>query len=75
MKIISTTDLSHEGNDCYIHESVTLVEEFGMYTVVSAHKVTGWSEDCDIRCHSTTTCNLDQAKFLYQSCGGELKGD
>ena len=38
MKIISTTDLSREGNDCYIYESVSLVEAFGMYTVIVAKK-------------------------------------
>ena len=39
MKVISTTDLSGEGNDCYIYKSVSLVEAFSMYTVIEAEKI------------------------------------
>ena len=30
MKVIATTDLSKEGNDCYIYKSVSLVKEFDL---------------------------------------------
>ena len=40
MRIISTTDLSREGNDCYIHSTVTLMEDKQIYFVAN-HKVQG----------------------------------
>ena len=72
MKIISTTDLSREGNDCYIYESVSLIEEFGMYTVITCKKVVGWSELQDICFQSNPTTNIDEAKHRYWEYGGKL---
>lgn len=43
MNIISSTNLSRYGNDCYIEESVSLVEQFGIYAVLRFYKVSGWS--------------------------------
>ena len=71
MKIISTTDLSREGNDCFIHESVSLVEEFGMYAVIICRKVVGWRDSEDIFCGNPTT-DIDDAKHRYWECGGNL---
>lgn len=48
MKILATTDVSREGNDCYIYESVSLVEQFGVYAVVICQKVVGWPDSEDI---------------------------
>jgi hypothetical protein len=72
MKIISTTDLSREGNDCYIYESVSLVEAFGMYTVITCQKVVGWREHRDIYCRSNPTTDIDEAKHIYWEYGGNL---
>ena len=72
MKIISTTDLSRGGNDCYIYESVSLIEEFGMYTVITCQKVVGWSERKDIYCQSNPTTDIDEAKHRYWEYGGNL---
>lgn len=44
MEVIYTTDLSRPGNDVYIYESVSLIEQFGLYIVLRIWKVTGWSE-------------------------------
>ena len=71
MKVISTTDLSREGNDCYIYESVSLVEVFGMYTVVVAKKISGWWDIKEIYCKEQTT-DLDKAKYMYKQSGGIL---
>ena len=73
MKIISTTDLSREGNDCYIYESVSLVEAFGMYTVIIAVKTVGWHDRKDIYCQSDITSDFEQAKFRYKRAGGILE--
>lgn len=43
MNIISTTNTSRYGNDCYIEESVSLVEQFEIYSVIRFYKVSGWS--------------------------------
>jgi hypothetical protein len=72
MKVISTTDLSHGGNDCYIYKSISLIEEFEMYTVVTAEKVVGWQDRQSISCDSKTTCDLQQAKYMYRQAGGIL---
>ena len=69
MKIVSTTDLSDYGNDCYINKSVTLIEEFGMYTVITCKRVTGWSTYEDIYCTSPTT-DVYKAQLLYKEAGG-----
>ena len=72
MKIISTTDLSHGGNDCYIYESVSLIEEFGMYTVITCQKVVGWHDFKDFCFQSEPTTDIDEAKHRYWEYGGKL---
>ena len=59
MKVISTTDLSDYGNDCYIHKSVSLIEEFGMYNVLTAKKVVGWHNQTDMYLKANTTCDFE----------------
>ena len=69
MRIISTTDISREGNDCYIYESVSLVEQFGIYSVINILRVTGWAEreETIVLC---ATRDMDEAKKVYKSRGG-----
>lgn len=74
MKIISTTDLSTEGNDCYIYKSVSLIEEFGMYNILTAEKTVGWFDGKQMYLKAETTCDLDRAKFMYKQAGGILEG-
>lgn len=73
MKVISTTDLSGVGNDCYIYKSVSLIEEFGMYNILTAEKVIGWSEVKRMYLMAENTCDFDRAKFMYKNAGGILK--
>jgi hypothetical protein len=44
MNVISTVVTSRYGNDCYIEESFSLVEQFGLYAVIRFQKVHGWQE-------------------------------
>ena len=74
MRIISTTDLSREGNDCYIYESVSLVEQFGVYAVITCQRVTGWAEREGMYVFDSTT-DLDSAKEVYKKYGGILDVD
>ena len=69
MRIIATTDISREGNDCYIYESISLVEQFGIYSVINFLNITGWAEREDVRVLCTTR-DIDEAKKVYKSVGG-----
>lgn len=71
MKIISTTDLSREGNDCYINEEVALIESKDEYYVVKTMSVNGWAEHKSIESYDLhlNTSLLDAIK-LYKSLGG-----
>lgn len=71
MRVISTTDISREGNDCYIYESVTLAEQFDIYSVINFLSITGWAEREDVRVLCTTR-DLKKAKKVYKSAGGIL---
>ena len=65
MKIIETIDLSRE--DCHIEESVTLVEEFGMYSVIICRKDTRNILRPQMNA-STPTTDFNLAKQIYKRC-------
>lgn len=69
MNILKTTDRSRYGNDCYINETVSLVEQFGMYAVITCRKVTGWSEEETI-CVQHVSSDYKAAKKAYHDCEG-----
>ena len=73
MRVLSTTDLSDYGNDCYIHKSVSLVEDFGMYNILTAEKVVGWCKREQMYFKAYPTCNFDKAKRMYKQAGGIWK--
>ena len=74
MKVISTTDLSCHGNDCYIYKSVSLVETFGMYAVIIAEKTVGWFENKEIYAVSETPCSIwSTAVEIYKYYGGIME--
>lgn len=69
MRVISSTDISREGNDCYIYESVSLVEQFGIYSVIEIQKISGWSHNKEVNVLCVTT-DLKQAKKTYKEHKG-----
>lgn len=71
MRVISTTDTSRDGNDCYIYRSVSLVEQFGIYSVIGIQKITGWAEREDVSVLGYFT-DLDTAKYVYRLHEGVL---
>lgn len=71
MKVLYTTDLSRPGNDVFINESITLVEQFNMYVVIKLFKVTGWSEREDATVLISTT-DKDAATKKYLDYGGKI---
>ena len=72
MKVLFTTDISSYGNDCYINMAVSLVECFGMYAIVVAEKVNGWSPSNKIYSLQETTCDFDRAKAMFKEVGGKF---
>lgn len=71
MKVIATTDLSRPGNDVYIHESISLIEQFEIYSIISCRKVTGWTnvESVEVL-FSSNDCGKVIEK--YDSLGGKI---
>jgi hypothetical protein len=69
MRIISTTDISREGNDCYIYESVSLVEQFGIYAIIICQRVTGWAKREGMHVLDSAT-DWTKAKEVYKKYGG-----
>jgi hypothetical protein len=68
MKIIFTTNVSREGNDCYIEESYSLVEQFGVYAVIKFYKVSGWSSCEEVTVVITTTNKAEACKKYKEYC-------
>ena len=62
MHVLSTTDVSRYGNDCYIEESYSLVEQFGLYAVIKFYKVSGWSDHEEVSVLITTANKAEAAK-------------
>ena len=71
MRVISTTDISREGNDCYIYESISLVEQFGLYAIINMYKVIGWAEREEVNILKHTT-DFEEAKKYYVFYEGQL---
>lgn len=65
MNIISTTNVSRPGNDVYIEESYSLVEQFGVYAVIRFYKVRGWSEKEEVSVLLSTS-NEGEARKKYK---------
>ena len=55
MNVLKSKDTSRPGNDCYIYEKVSLVEEFDTYAVIVCEKVSGWAECNDVRVDHVST--------------------
>ena len=72
MRIISTTDTSKYGNDCYINETVSLVEQFGVYAIIVCQKITGWYKEEDIFVKQVTT-DYGTAVGMYKDYEGIME--
>lgn len=71
MNIISTTDLSREGNDCFIYESVSLVEQFNLYAIIRYWRVVGWSDREEVSVLYTSP-SRSSATERYKTYGGKI---
>jgi hypothetical protein len=68
MNVISTTDCSRYGNDCYIEESYSLVEQFGIYAVIRFYKVSGWSDHEEVNVIISTSDKAEAGKKYKEYC-------
>lgn len=68
MNVISSTLVSRPGNDCYIEESYSLVEQFGLYAVIKFYKVSGWAEQEEASILITTADKAEAAKKYKEYC-------
>lgn len=65
MRIIETIDLSKANSYGYIKKSVTLVEEFGMYTIITCTKNIGFNGNKAVH-HTQPTMDFELAQMLYR---------
>lgn len=68
MTVLSTTSFSRPGNDCYIEESVSLVEQFGLYAVIRFYKVSGWLSQEEVDVLITTSDKSEAGKKYKEYC-------
>ena len=72
MEIIRQTDLSREGNDCYINETVMVCKQFDLYFVLRVVKVVGWSDYSEVIVESDLLKTEKEANKIYKRYGGKL---
>lgn len=73
MRIMSTTDLDREGNDCYIFSSITLMEDRELYFVVLVERVAGYPYHKKVTLIGEPTPERLVAEFNYKDAGGVFK--
>ena len=72
MRIIETVDLSKASDYGYIRKSVTLVEEFGMYTIITCTKNIRFGGSKDVY-HTHPTMDFELAQMLYKDAKERCK--
>ena len=74
MQILYYTDLSREGNDCYIYNSIALIKEFDVYYILYTFRaVGGWSLNNQTVKVSDVFEDLNKAKKEYVRKGGKIE--
>ena len=68
MNILSTTTTSRYRNDCYIEESYSLVEQFGLYAVIHFCKVSGWTSSEEVTIKFSSSSKVEAAKIYKNYC-------
>lgn len=68
MNVISSTIVSRPGNDVYIEESYSLVEQFGLYSIIRFYKVSGWSDREEVSVIFTSSNKAEVGKKYKEYC-------
>ena len=71
MRVIESKDLSREGNDCWIYESVSLCEEFDRYFILRCYRATG-SADYEQVSTSEFVYDLVEAMEIYKKAVNDI---
>lgn len=74
MNILHTTNRNRHGNDCYIEESIVLIEALGMYSVIVITKVIGLWGDEQISA-TAPTFSYPKAMRWYKEKGGIIENE
>ena len=75
MRVVATTDTSRQGEGAYIKETVCLVEQYGLYTIISFYEIPdgeSFPPDKGADIFEMTT-NFDEAKSWYEYYGGKIE--
>lgn len=76
MRIVASTDVSRESDGCHINENISLVEQYGLYTIICLWEIPEGQntqppdKGADI---FETTTNFEEAISWYKYYGGELE--
>lgn len=71
MKVLRSSLVREEGNDCYIETAVDIIEVFGdMYLIVQVVRITGWVYDTTTKTETTT--DYSKAMEIYKNFGGKV---
>lgn len=71
MRIIETVDMSKTNSYGYIKKSVTLIEEFGMYIIITCTKNVRFNGSKDVY-HTQPTMDFELAQMLYRDAKEKL---
>lgn len=73
MEVISSTNVSRPGNDVYIEESYSMVEQFGVYAIVRFYRVSGWSKQEEVSIVMASS-NQSEVRTKYKELCKATKG-
>ena len=68
MEVLSSTEVSRYGNDCYIEESYSLVEQFDLYAIIRFYKVSGWSDREEVSVIFASSNKAEVGKKYKEYC-------
>lgn len=68
MNVLSTINVSRDGNDCLIKESYSLVECFGVYSVIRFFRACGWDTKEDVSILIATTNQKEAGREYKKYC-------
>jgi hypothetical protein len=68
MEVLSSTNVSRIGNDCYIEESYSLIEQFDIYSIIRFYKVSGWSDREEVSVIFTSSSRSEAGKKYKEYC-------
>ena len=70
MKVLGYLDKSRLGNDCYINESYSLCECFGIYFILKVYKVSGWNDAESVYTVGHSSDNICAIMKKWEELGG-----